>query len=247
MKNNLEIIYQDDDLIIVNKPAGLLTIPDRYNPEIPSVLKQLRGLFEQVFIVHRLDRETSGVMCFAKNAAAHRNLSIQFEHQRPTKIYWALVEGILQEKQGIIDAAIAENTVQPGLMLVHQRGKNAISHYEVKEEFRHYSILHVSPKTGRTHQIRVHLAHIGFPMAVDVFYGQKTQIFLSEIKQRKFKIGKYEDEQPILSRVPLHALSLKLLHPTTNQELVFSAELPKDLRALQNQLSKWDAARKSEE
>ena len=115
-----------------------------------------------------------------------------------------------------------------------------MSHYQVAEEFRHYSILHVSPKSGRTHQIRVHLAHIGFPLAVDVFYGQKTQLFLSEIKQRKFKIGKDVDEQPILARVPLHALSLKLLQPSTGEEMNFSAELPKDLRALQNQLSKWD-------
>jgi 23S rRNA pseudouridine1911/1915/1917 synthase len=237
----IEILYQDADIVVVNKPQQTLTIPDRYRPELPSVVKQLEKLLdvEKIWIVHRLDKDTSGVLCFALNAPAHRHLSIQFEHQHPCKRYWALVEGVLLDKSGVIDAAIEEHPTKPGLMSVQAKGKPSVTHYQVLEEFKKYTIVEAQPKTGRTHQIRVHLAYLGYPLAVDPLYGTQTELFLSDIKQRKFKLQKHTEEQPMLARVPLHAHSITLKHPTTEIDMTFTAALPKDLQAVHNQLVKW--------
>ncbi len=242
-KQTLEIIYQDDDIIVVNKPSHLLSIPDRYRSDIPNVLKTLREQFPEVLTVHRLDKDTTGVLCFARNAAAHKHLNQQFENQHPTKVYWALVDGLVLDPEGTIDAAIAEHPTRSGMMYVQSRGKNSVTDYKVVEAFRHFSIVEAMPRTGRTHQIRVHLAHIGNPLAVDNLYGQRSQLFLSEIKHRKFRLGKYENEQPIVARVPLHALSLTIIHPTLGTPMTFTADLPKDLKAIRQQLTKWDSVK----
>lgn len=236
------IIFEDNDLLVVNKEPGILTLPDRFKPdEFPSVYRDLSKKYGKIFIVHRLDKETSGTICFAKNEAAHRHLSMQFEHRKSQKFYWALVQGILQEKEGLIDAPIAEHPANDGSMCIHRSGKPSSTSYKVLEEFKGFSWVEAQIHTGRTHQVRVHFKHIGHPLAVDPLYNhERKALYLSEIKQRGFRLGKWvEEEQPLLSRVPLHAARLILAHPSTESEIALESPLPKDLKAVLNQLRKW--------
>ncbi|MBP7274274.1 MAG: RluA family pseudouridine synthase [Saprospiraceae bacterium] len=238
MKKPPVIIYEDADLLIVNKPADLFTIPDRSNSQL-SLTGWLQQKYDEVFIVHRLDKETSGVICFARNKEAHRSLSMQFESRTVDKYYFALLDGIPFEKIGVINKPLAPSTTQPGTMVVANRGKNAVTEYEIIEEFKQFALVKANIKTGRMHQIRIHFKSIGFPLAVDALYGRKTELYLSEIKRKKFNIGKFVEEQPIMSRTTLHSASLSFEHPTTQTRMTFEAEMPKDFSALLNQLRKW--------
>lgn len=237
-----EILYQDEDLLIVNKPAGMLTIPDRFDANLPSVgkfLKREMGDRYKVFVVHRLDRETSGLMCFALNAEAHRNLSIQFEKREVEKLYWALTEGRYTEPTGTIEAWLEPNPAKGGTMRVSRNGKRAITDYEVLEQFRDNALVQANIRTGRMHQIRVHFAYIGHPLTVDTLYGRKSEFFLSSIKKRYRTSEKDDIELPLMTRTTLHAKILRLNHPTTGERLNFECDLPKDFAAVLNQLQKW--------
>ena len=237
-KNAIEIIYEDDDLIIVNKPAEMLTIPDRFS-ENPSVVGFLRQHLDKVMTVHRLDRETSGIICFAKNEAAHRHLSIQFEHKTVRKIYLALLDGNLHTDEGEIDKPIGEHPSVAGKMCISRLGKPSLTLFRVRERFKHFTLAEANIKTGRTHQIRVHFQAIGYPLAIDPLYGRRNALLLSEIKQKNFRLSKNVDELPIMSRTTLHAFRLELQQPTTGEALIFEAAPPKDFRALLTQLEKW--------
>jgi 23S rRNA pseudouridine955/2504/2580 synthase/23S rRNA pseudouridine1911/1915/1917 synthase len=238
MKSTVEIVYQDSDLVVVNKPPNYLSIPDRYAAQLPNVLGFLRTKFEEVFTVHRIDKPTSGIMCFALNAEAHKHLSNQFQERTVQKIYLALVDGKPLKKEGIIDKPIAQNQMNKARMVIAERGKISVTHYKVIEEFRDYALVEADIKTGRTHQIRVHFESMGHPLAVDELYGKREQIYLSEIKNR-FKIGKYQTERPIMSRTTLHANKLQLIQPSTGEVLHFEAPLHKDFDAIVKQLQKW--------
>ncbi len=234
-----ELIYEDEQLLVVSKPAGLLTIPDRTGSQ-DSLHAQLERKYGKVFIVHRLDRETSGILCFARNEAAHRHLSLQMEHHTADKYYLALVEGELHHEEGEIDKPIGEHASIPGKMSIRMTGKPSLTYYRVAERFKRFTLADVLIKTGRTHQIRIHFQSIGYPLAVDALYGRRPAFLLSEIKGKKYKSGKFsDDERPIMERTSLHAARLKLDHPGTGARMEFSAELPKDFAALLNQLRKW--------
>lgn len=233
------IIHEDTDLIIVNKPPFILTIPDRYDPTKPNLLTQLRRKYEQVFTVHRLDKETSGIICFARNEAAHRHLSQQFEARTVKKVYYALVEGQPSEPTGIINKPIAKSLTQNGKMVISDRGKPSETHYKVAETFKHYSLLEAEIKTGRTHQIRVHLESIGLPLMIDEIYGRKSAFYVSEIKLKRYNLGRGKEERPLMSRSSLHAHYLELEHPTSGERMTFQATLPKDFGAVVKQLRKW--------
>jgi len=234
-----ELIHEDEHLLVVNKPAGLLTIPDRTGSQ-DSLHAQLEQKYGKVFIVHRLDRETSGILCFARNAAAHRHLSMQMEHHTADKYYLALLEGELHHEEGEIDKPIGEHASIPGKMSIRMTGKPSLTYYRVAERFKRFTLADVLIKTGRTHQIRIHFQSIGYPLAVDALYGRRPAFLLSEIKGKKYKSGKFSDEErPIMERTSLHAARLKLDHPSTGERMEFSAELPKDFAALLNQLRKW--------
>lgn len=238
MKTKVEIIYHDDSIIIVNKPPNFLSIPDRYAPQLPNVLGYLRDKFEEVFTVHRLDKPTSGVMCFAKTAEAHRIISKQFQERSISKIYLALVDGKPLRKEGVIDKPIAQNQVNSSKMIIAERGKASITEYKVIEEFKHYALVEADIKTGRTHQIRVHFQSIGHPLAIDELYGKREELYLSEIKSH-YNMGKFETERPLMSRTTLHANRLTILHPVTGKTLAFEAPLHKDFAAIVKQLRKW--------
>jgi len=230
------IIYEDDDIVVLNKPAGLLSIPDREGKDI-SLKKILRQKYPDIFVVHRLDRDTSGLILFAKNEQAHKFISNQFEKREAGKIYQGLVLGSLLDKKGTLDAAIAEHPVKKGTMIVHRKGKDAITDYEVMNDFGKFSWMKFRIYTGRTHQIRVHMKHIGHPIACDPVYGDGQGIFVSSLKS-KYNLSRNEmEEKPLLSRLALHAFSLALTWPG-GQLRTFEALLPKDLKAVLQQLSK---------
>lgn len=234
-----DIIYEDEHLIVVNKQAGLLSIPDRTGSK-ESLLGLLERQYGKIFIVHRLDRETSGILCFARNEAAHRHLSLQFEHHTSDKYYLALVDGVLHHDEGEIDKPIGEHPTISGKMAVVHSGKPSLTFYRVLERFKRFSLAEILIKTGRTHQIRVHFQSIGYPLAVDALYGRRAAFYLSEIKGKSYKSGKYtEEERPMMERTSLHSSRLRLDHPVTGERMEFKAELPKDFAAILNQLRKW--------
>lgn len=238
-KQQIDIIHEDADLIVVNKPPEALSIPDRHRPEKFNLQHYLTERYGRIWVVHRLDRETSGVLCFARNAEAHRHLSLQFEARSVGKTYQALVDGLPAQAEGEIDKPIGPHPSQPGKMTIMRRGKAALTRYRVVETFRQFSLLEVDLLTGRTHQIRVHLAGIGHPLAIDPLYGKREAFFLSEVKGRTYRLGKGEEERPLMTRATLHAGLLSLNHPADDSRRTFSAALPKDFAAVLKQLRKW--------
>ncbi len=231
-----EIIFENDSFIAINKPAGLLSIPDREQTQI-SLKDILLEKYGSIFTVHRLDKETSGIILFAKTEAAHKYFSRLFEERKIEKFYQGLVHGIPTTKKGTIDAPIAEHGVQKGLMVVHRRGKTSITDYEVIEEHKSFSLVQFQLHTGRTHQIRVHCKNIGHPLACDELYGDGKPVLLSAIK-KKYKMSKHdEEERPMLNRLALHSYRLKFTD-ADGKIIDLEAGLPKDIRALLQQLKK---------
>lgn len=230
------IVFENDDFIALNKPPGLLSIPDREGKEV-SLKSLLLEKYENIFTVHRLDKDTSGLIVFAKNEAAHRHLSIQFEERLTEKIYAGLVLGSPVNSKGTINLPIAENTVKRGVMLINRRGKESITDYEVLENFGLYSWMQFRIHTGRTHQIRVHMKDAGHPIVCDELYGDGKPLLLSSLKS-KFKLSKNElEERPLLNRLALHAYQLNFTD-LTGKKVELEAPLHKDLKAVLQQLNK---------
>ena len=230
------IVFENDDLVALNKPSGLLSIPDREGKEA-SLKDMLLEKYGQIFTVHRLDRDTSGLIVFAKNEETHKHLSRQFEERQTEKIYVGLVLGSPASQKGSINAPIAENTVKRGVMIIHQRGKESLTDYEVVTDFGIYSWMQFRIHTGRTHQIRIHMKDMGHPIVCDEIYGDGKPVLLSSIKS-KFKLSKNEEEErPLLNRLALHAYKLKCTD-THGKVIELEAPLHKDMRATLQQLEK---------
>ncbi len=236
MKISELIVFESDDFIALNKPSGLLSIPDREGKDI-SLKVLLKEKFGNIFTVHRLDRDTSGLIVFAKNEIAHKHLSLQFEARQTKKIYQGLVIGSPSEKKGSIDSSIAEHPALYGTMIIHRHGKESLTDYEVLEDFGIYSLVQFQIHTGRTHQIRVHMKEIGHPIVCDTVYGDGNPVLISSLK-KKYNLAKTElEERPILGRLALHAFQLSF--KGINGKLVeLEAPLHKDMRATLQQLSK---------
>lgn len=234
----IEVVFADEQLLIINKPSGLTVIPERFRSERESVQEMLEKEFGKLWVVHRIDRGTSGLVCFARNEEAHKHISAQFLNHQVGKFYLAIVSGKLSEKKGEINAPIAESQSKRGTMVVHKGGKEALTLYEVQEEFRHASLLRVELKTGRTHQIRVHLAYIGHPLLVDNTYSPNEAFYFSTIK-RNYKHTD-EVERPTIARITLHAAEVTLTHPTMGESMTFDAPLPKDMETVLKLLRKYD-------
>ena len=224
---------------MANKPPGLLSIPDRFAPEKPNLLALLTHQYGKVWTVHRIDRETSGLICFARNEEAHRHLSQQFENRTVEKVYLALLDGASVPEEGTIDRPIAPSHKEVGKMMVAAKGKSAVTHYKAIERFRQFTLVEARIETGRTHQIRVHFESIGHPLAIDSLYGRREAFYLSEVKGKGYQLGRDKEERPLMSRLPLHAWKLALGHPHTGERLEFEAPLPKDFSAVLKQLKKW--------
>lgn len=242
MKNTQDIqyLYEDESIVIVSKPAGVLTIPDRYNKELPNLRRILEKKYGKIFVVHRLDRDTSGVMVFLKNADAHRILNEQFQNNEVEKIYNVVVSGIVPREEIDIDIPIIADPVKLGMSRPSARGKESLTKVKVIERYRVATLIECDLVTGRHHQIRVHCAAVGHPLLVDELYGQNTEFYLSSIK-RKFNLKKHTVENPIINRVTMHSTKISFLHPDTNEKVTFEAPFPKDFQALLNVLRKYSA------
>ena len=238
MKNNIEILAETKDWIALSKPAGLLSIPDREQSE-PSLKDYLQEKYGKVFIVHRLDKFTSGLILFAKNETAHKYLSQQFELRKVYKAYMGLIHGRPTAAEGTIDEPIMEHPVKRGEMITHRKGKPSQTSYEVVQQLAMYCLVKCIIHTGRTHQIRVHMKHMGHPIVCDELYGSAAPLLLSALKGKKFKQSKeVETEKPLLNRLALHAWQLSFTD-LNGEKIELEAPLPKDLRATIRQLEKW--------
>lgn len=210
----LDIYYEDSDIIVVNKPSGMVVHPaiGNYKDTLVNALlfhcKDLSGINGEIRagIVHRIDKDTSGLLVACKNDLAHKNLSQQFMDHKVNKIYYALVNGVINHNIGLINAPIGRNPESRQQMAVVENGKESITHFKVLERFKKHTLVEVKLETGRTHQIRVHMKYIGFPLVGDPVYG----------------LRKVEGTNGQL----LHAKKLEFHHPRTNEFLSFECPLP---------------------
>ena len=230
------IIFQNENFVAINKPSGLLSIPDREGKDL-SLKTVLKMAFGDIFTVHRLDRDTSGIVVFALNEQTHKHLSQQFESRETDKLYYGLVLGKPADQEGVINEPIAEHPTKRGVMTVWRKGKESITEYKVVESYRLFSWMEFKILTGRTHQIRVHMKHLGNPIVCDPVYGDGKPVFISQLKS-KFKLSQdVLEERPILNRLALHSAKLSF-KGIDGEAFHLEAPLPKDLRATLNQLGK---------
>jgi RluA family pseudouridine synthase len=243
------VLWCDEALLVVDKPAGLPTVVDGYDPKTPYLLSLLKEVYAPLWVVHRLDRDTSGAIVFARTAEAHRALNTQFEKRLASKTYHALVVGSPEWEEKLVKLPLRADGDRRHRTVVDQRGgKPAATQLRLLERFGRFSLVEATPLSGRTHQIRVHLAAAGFPIVADALYGDGEGISLADLKPA-YKGGRRErsfftadalpDERPLLGRLGLHAWALSLEHPVTRQPVHFKAPYPKDFRLTLERLRKF--------
>jgi len=238
-KQKPQIIYEDEAVVVLNKPPFLRAIPDRYRADLPNILDLMREKYGEIFIVHRLDMETSGAIILAKTKEAHKHLNQQFESRSVDKKYLTLVEGSNFPEEGEIDAAIGSHPTMKR-QRVTTKGKKSVTQYKLVEAFQGFALVEAKILTGRMHQIRVHFESIGYPLAVDAVYGRRESLSITDIKKGKIRFRKGEENtNPLIERSTLHSWKIGFEHPTTNEKMNFVADLPKDFRATVNQMRKW--------
>lgn len=239
---SLDIIYEDDDIIVLNKQADMVVHPARgnthgtlvnalafYSDKLSSGLGEFRP-----GIVHRLDRNTTGVMVVTKNDSAQWKVAKQFERRQMKKSYLAVVHGVPELMADRINAPLGLHPrAREKYAIRPEIGKEAITFYETIESFRGFSLLKMTPKTGRTHQIRVHLSYIKHPIVGDDMYGGKL------VYPWQLQDGEPAVEEPVINRVALHAHTLEFKHPTTEKQVKFEAPLPADMQKLLDMLRKY--------
>lgn len=233
----LNIVYEDDYLMLINKPFDMVVHPAGGHPSGTLVnglafycqnLSQTNGPLK-AGIVHRLDRDTSGIMIVIKSDAVHSHIAMQFEKRYVKKEYIAVVEGVVAFDSDEINLPIGRHQIDRLKMAVrHDIGKEAVSIYEVIERFRGYTLVKIMPKTGRTHQIRVHMRAIGHPVVADATYGKQDTYYLSDLVQKE----RASDEIPIIERQALHAHKIEFFHPILNKRMEFKVDLPPDIELL---------------
>lgn len=234
------ILHEDDDLLALDKPAGLLAVPDRFDKTRPNIMSLLEAARpgEWLANVHRLDFNTSGVFVVVKRQEAFRELARQFRERETKKQYIAVAQRIPPESPMTIDLPIGPHPKFRGLARIdHGRGQEARTVVEIQEKFRGYSLLKVNIETGRMHQVRVHLQAIGCPLIGDADYGGGP-LLLSQIK-KKYKAKEDESERPLLDRPALHAEQLTFAQPATCAAITIVAPWPKDLTLAVKYLRKF--------
>jgi len=236
-KKLYDLIWQDDHLLIANKSSGLPVIPGR-NLEMASLKQRLEKDHNiHLWTTHRIDKETSGLVIFAKNQEAHKSMNQIFLDHKIEKIYRCIVRGVVESEEKTIDKRIyVDSKVQK--VKINPQGKSAISHYKSVETSKGFSLVQVRIETGRTHQVRVHLSSESYPIIGDQLYNRIPNIYLKDIK-KKYKNPRGEN-RPMIGRCALHAWGLSFIHPISGELLKLESELPKDIRACWNQLVKND-------
>jgi 23S rRNA pseudouridine1911/1915/1917 synthase len=225
---NLEIVYEDEDVVVVNKPQGMVVHPSAGHPNgtlVNGLLYQIKNLSTindvvRPGIVHRIDKDTSGLLMVAKNDRAHESLAQQLKDKTSLRKYVALVHGEIPHEKGRIEAPIGRSKVNRKMQAVIEGGNSAVTHYEVLKRFEGYTLIELQLETGRTHQIRVHMNYIGYPVAGDPLYGPKKTLKGN---------GQF-----------LHAKLLGFEHPTTGENIVFEAPLPEIFKKTLKQLQEKD-------
>ncbi len=224
----LDIIYEDEDMLVINKEKGIVVHPGNGNPDgtlANAVMAKCKGSLSGIGgkirpgIVHRIDKDTSGLIIVAKNDTAHLNLSKQIQDRKVKKTYIALVRGVIKENEATINMPIGRSSKDRKKMAVTKDGKEAITHFKVLKRYNGFTLLEVKIETGRTHQIRVHLSEIGYPVVGDEVYSNGKNPF--GVKGQM-----------------LHAEKLELKHPRTGKDLTFEAPVPKYFENIINQLEK---------
>ena len=249
----ISILYEDEHLLALDKPIGLLTSPDRDQPDRPSLMKLLHSGIERgvawaresgrsyLMQAHRLEAETSGVILLAKSKPVLITLVNWFNTEKPGKRYVALVQGAPVENQFKVEAKLAHHPTRAWLMRVDpRRGKRSATVFEVLERFSGCTLLQCELLTDRQHQLRVHLRHIGLPAVGDQLYGGRP-LLLSRLK-KVYRLKPNQTERPLIARPALHAEALSLPHPVTGTPLAIAAPLPKDLTVAVKYLRRYAAA-----
>ncbi len=233
----LDIVYEDEEVIVVNKPAGMVTHPAHGNYTgtlVNAILHHcavLGGIDNGLRpgIVHRLDKDTSGLMVIARTERAHAMLAGQFAHRTIRREYWAVVWGVFDRRSGVIEAQLGRSKSDRKKIAVVKEGKQAVTEYEVLEQFPYLALLRLKLRTGRTHQIRVHLAHIHHPVFGDPIYNGRRIVWGPGTPRQKSEV---EQLLSLVHRQALHAKTIGFLHPSTLVEVHFDSALPPDMDLL---------------
>jgi 23S rRNA pseudouridine1911/1915/1917 synthase len=237
----LNIVYEDDQLLIVNKPAGMVTHPayGNYTGTLVNALlhhcNSLSTLNTETRpgIVHRLDKDTTGLMVVAKNDVAHHLLAKQFSSRTISREYWAIVWGKFQQPKGTIEASLGRSKKDRKKVAVTAEGKHAVTDYQVIKEFDYLSLIRLKLRTGRTHQIRVHLAHVGHPVFGDPTYGGRSPQW-GGLEGKRAQHA--QNLLKVIGRQALHAKTIGFVHPSTKDSVEFNSELPEDMQEVLKRL-----------
>lgn len=236
--NDFSVIYSDDDFIVLNKRSGILIAADRYNPDAPRLDLMAEKEFGKLYAVHRIDKDTSGLIIYAKNLEAQKGISMQFEQRKVQKTYHALIYGHPLWEDLHVDLALEPDGDARHRTVVNKKfGKPSVTDFHLIGVCGPYSWIEAKPKTGRTHQIRVHLAANNLSIVCDPLYsGNQKPVRLSEVK-RKWN-GDEDEERPLLSRLALHAYKIQFEHPATHEQVTFTAPYARDMEAVRKQFAK---------
>jgi 23S rRNA pseudouridine955/2504/2580 synthase len=229
------ILFEDEDYILINKPSGISSLKERGNTESSNILDLCRQYLPETTLCHRIDKYTSGALLIAKNDEALRNASMQFQKKQVKKVYHALVHGLADFKETLVDLPILIDERNRKVRIDKQYGKKSKTIFNTIKQYKDFTLVECTLESGRMHQIRVHLSHLNFPIVGDHLYGGKD-VYLSDIKH-KFNYNRTGEEQPLMKRFALHAFQLGFVD-LKGESLEFEVPYPKDFKVLEKQIEK---------